>query len=294
MATTMEGKTVLITGANQGIGKASAIALGAMGAKLVLVCRNEAKAREAIRDIEAQSKARDVELIVGDLASQAEVRRVAAEYKAKHARLDVLLNNAGVLVPSRRETVDGIEETLAINHLAPFLLTHLLVDVLAASGPARVINVSSTAHYRGKMRWDDLQYKRGGYSAMGAYSQSKLCNILFTRELARRLPEMGAKEATTNTLHPGVIASGFGQTYGGIFSVLIKIARPFFSTPEEGAKTQVWLSSSPDVAGVTGKYFDKCAEKKTSRAARDEAAPRRLWEISETMTGLRPAASHAA
>src|SRR5882672_11022054 len=184
--TDMQGKTVLITGANQGIGKASAIALGKLGAKLVLVCRNADKGRSAISDIEREG-AKGVELLVGDMGSQAAIRRVAAEFKAKHDRLDVLLNNAGVLVTSRRITVDGIEETFAINHLGYFLLTNLLLDVLKASAPSRIVNVSSEAHRSGKMRWDDLQFKAGRYSAFRAYGQSKIANILFTRELARRL-----------------------------------------------------------------------------------------------------------
>lgn len=278
----MNGKTVLITGANQGIGKASAIALGKMGAKLVLVCRNEAKAREAIRDIEAAG-AKDVELILGDLASQADVRRVAAEFKAKHDKLHVLLNNAGVLVTSRRTTVDGIEETFAINHLAYFLLTNLLLDVLKASAPARIVNVSSKAHRGARINFDDVQNARK-FSAFNVYGQSKLANILFTRELSRRLEGTGV---TANCLHPGVIASGFGQTYGGFFGKMMTVAHLFMASTEEGAKTQVYLASSPEVEGVSGKYFDKCKEARPTREAQDDAAARRLWEISEEMTGLR-------
>ncbi len=285
----MNGKTVLITGANQGIGKASAIALGKMGAKLVLVCRNETKAREAIVDIE-KAGAKDVELIIGDLGSQADVRRIAAEFLAKHDRLDVLLNNAGLLVPSARKTVDGIEETFAINHLGPFLLTNLLLDVIKKTPKARIVNVSSRAHRGARMNWDDLQLTKG-YSAIKAYGQSKLCNILFTRELARRLEGTGV---TANSLHPGVIASGFGQTYGGAISVLVKLARPFLATTEDGAKTQVWLSSSPEVEGITGKYFEKCAEAKPTRFALEEAAPARLWEISEKLVGIAKRADAAA
>jgi NAD(P)-dependent dehydrogenase (short-subunit alcohol dehydrogenase family) len=285
----MQGKTVLITGANQGIGKASAIALGAMGAKLVLVCRNADKARAAIVDIE-KAGAKDVELIVGDMASQADVRRIASEFKSKHDRLDVLLNNAGVLVTSRRTTVDGIEETFAINHLGYFLLTNLLLDVLKSSAPARIVSVSSEAHRGASVNWDDLQFANSSFSSFRAYGQSKLCNILFTKELARRLE--GTK-VTANCLHPGVIASGFGQTYGGFMSFVLKVASPFLITPEKGARTQVWLASSPEVEGVTGKYFDKCAEKQPNNAAQDESAPRRLWEISEKLTAPGAKASAA-
>jgi retinol dehydrogenase-12 len=206
---------------------------------------------------------------------------VAAEVLAKHDRLDVLLNNAGVLVTERRETTDGIEETLAVNHLGYFLLTTLLTDLLKKSAPARIVSVSSEAHRTAKMNWDDLQLKKG-WSAMRSYSQSKLCNILFTRELARRLE---GSRVTANCLHPGVIASGFGHTDGGLFSVLVSIARPFFITPEKGARTQVWLSSTPEVEGVTGKYFDKCKERTPNKAAQEAGAPERLWAISEELTG---------
>jgi NAD(P)-dependent dehydrogenase (short-subunit alcohol dehydrogenase family) len=284
----MKGKTVLISGANQGIGKASAIALGQKGAKLVIVCRNEEKARAAMADMD-RAGAKDVELVVADLSSQAEVRRVAAEFKAKHDRLDVLLNNAGVLVTSFRTTVDGIEETFALNHLGYFLLTNLLLDVIKASAEsspegARIVSVSSEAHRSAKhVRWEDLQYKNG-YSSFGAYGQSKLCNILFTRELARRLE---GTRVTANCLHPGLVASGFGQTYGGFMSVLIKLGRPFMISTEEGAETQVYLSSSPDVQGISGKYFAKCKERTPSKVATDDAAARKLWAVSEEMTGLR-------
>jgi NAD(P)-dependent dehydrogenase (short-subunit alcohol dehydrogenase family) len=285
----MQGKTVLITGANQGIGKAAAVALGKMGANLVLVCRNADKARAAVADIEREG-AKSVELLIGDMSSQADIRRVATEFKAKHDRLDVLLNNAGALVPSRRTTVDGIEETFGLNHLGYFLLTNLLLDVLKASAPTRIVSVSSEAHRSAKMRWDDLQFKKGSYSAIGAYGQSKLANILFTRALARRLE---GTRVTANCLHPGIIGSGFGTTYGGAVSVFFKVAHLFMISSDAGAKTSVYLASSPEVEGVTGKYFDKCKERFPNRAAQEDDAPERLWAISEELTGLR-AASHAA
>ncbi len=286
----MKDKTVLITGANQGIGKATAAALGKLGARVVLVCRNVEKARAAIADIE-RAGASNVELIVGDMASQADIRRVAAEFKAKHDRLDVLVNNAGILVPKLQTTVDGLEETFAVNHLGYFLLTQLLLDVLKASPPARVVNVSSEVHRRATMQWDDLQFKAGSFSMFGAYGQSKLANVLFTRELARRLE---GTRVTANSLHPGVIASGFGHTYGGPFSVVLKVARPFLSNTEEGARTSVYLASSPDVQGVSGKYFDKCKEREPGPAALEDAAPGRLWAISEELTALRGKAEAAA
>ncbi|HEY2516844.1 MAG TPA: SDR family oxidoreductase [Polyangiaceae bacterium] len=274
----LSGKTILITGANQGIGKASALALGKMGAKLVLVCRSADKGREAVADLE-RGGVKGIELIVADMGKQADVRRAAAEFKAKHDRLDVLLNNAGVLCTSRRETVDGLEETFAINHMGYFLFTNLLLDVLKKSAPARIVNVASHAHKGAKVAWDDPQLKQG-WSAIKAYGQSKLCNILFTRELSRRLEGTGV---TANSLHPGVIGSGFGHTDGGFFAVLVSIAKPFMLTPEKGARTQVWLASSPEVQGITGKYFDKCKESTPSPEALDADAPARLWALSEKL-----------
>jgi retinol dehydrogenase-12 len=278
----MNGKTVLITGANQGIGKASAEALAKMGAKLILVCRNAEKAKAAVADIKgaAGPQGKEVELIIGDVGSQADVRRIAAEVLVKHDRLDVLLNNAGVLVTERRETVDGIEETFAVNHLGYFLLTNLLTDLLKKSAPSRIVSVASKAHVGATVNWDDPQLKKG-WSSFRAYGQSKLCNILFTRELARRLE---GTRVTANCLHPGVIRSGFGHTDGGFISVLVSIASPFFISPEKGAETQVFLASSPTVEGVTGKYFDKCKERLPSKAAQEQGAPERLWAISEELT----------
>ena len=279
----MQGKTVLITGANQGIGKASAVALGKLGATVVIVCRSGEKGRLAAADIQRQG-ARNVELLLADMSSQADIRRVAAEFRSKHDRLDVLLNNAGVLVTGRRTTVDGIEETFAINHLGYFLLTQELLLPLQAAARARVVNVSSEAHRGAKMRWDDLQFEHQRYSAFAAYGQSKLANILFTRELARRLEGTGV---TANSLHPGVVASGFGRTYGGVTSIVMRVAQLFMITPEEGARTSVYLASSPEVEGVTGQYFDKCAPKEPSRAALEVDAPARLWTVSEEMTRVR-------
>jgi NAD(P)-dependent dehydrogenase (short-subunit alcohol dehydrogenase family) len=276
----MQGKTVLITGANQGLGRTSAIELGKMGAKLVLVCRNAEKGRAAVAAVQ-QAGVRDAEAIGGDLASQSAIRQIAAEFLAKHTRLDVLMNNAGVLVPTYRTTVDGIEETFAINHMGYFLLTKLLLDVLKASGPARVVNVSSEAHRGAHMHWDDLQFKNGGYRSFTAYGQSKLCNILFTRELARRLE---GTQVTTNCLHPGFVSTGFGRTYGGAMGVVVKLAMTAFALGvDDGARTQIWLASSPNVAGVSGKYFEKCAERTPNNEAQDPAAPARLWEISEKL-----------
>jgi NAD(P)-dependent dehydrogenase (short-subunit alcohol dehydrogenase family) len=284
----MQGKTVLITGANQGIGKATALALAQQGARVVMVARNSEKGRAAVAEVEAAAGSREVELIVGDLSSQEQVRRVASEFKARHDRLDVLINNAGVVVPTRRDTVDGLEETLAINHLASFLLTRELLDVLQASAPARVVNVSSAAHRHARMQWDDLQFAQHRYNQWRAYGQSKLANVLFTYELARRLDP---HKVTANALHPGVIASGFGQTYGGATAFFVRMAHPFFASIEEGARTSVYLASSPEVDGVSGKYFSKCAPTKSNAVSYCPCSQKKLWALSEELT--RPAARGA-
>jgi NAD(P)-dependent dehydrogenase (short-subunit alcohol dehydrogenase family) len=277
----MQGKTVLVTGANQGIGKATALALAQQGARVVLHSRTREKGLAALADIQAATGSRDLELLVADLSSLAQVRRLAAEFKERHDRLHVLVNNAGVLVPTARLTADGLEETFAVNHLAPFLLTKELLDVLHAAAPARVVTVSSAAHRTARMQWDDLQFARHPYTQWRAYGQSKLANVLFTYELAKRLDPA---KVTANALHPGVIASGFGQTYGGAMSVLIRMAHPFFASPESGARTSVYLASSPEVAGVTGKYFARCKETKSSTVSYDEASQKKLWAISEELT----------
>jgi NAD(P)-dependent dehydrogenase (short-subunit alcohol dehydrogenase family) len=274
----MNGKTVLITGANQGIGKAAALELARRGARVVLVSRNEAKGKAALEEVRAGAKGEAPELIVADLASLAGVRQLAADYLRTHDKLDVLLNNAGLYVPTRRLTADGIEETFGVNHLAPFVLTHELLDVLKATPRSRIVNVSSTAHHRvDGMNWDDLEF-RVGYAGLRVYSQSKLANVLFTYELARRLEGTGV---TTNCLHPGVVGSGFGKTYSGGFAFLLTLARPFLLSNEQGARTSVYLASSPEVEGVTGKYFDKCKAVRSSKASYEQASWGRLWEISE-------------
>ena len=276
----MQGKTVLVTGANQGIGKATAIALARKGATVVLLARSADKGKAALAEVQSAAGAVKAELIVADLSSQEQVRRAADELKARHDRLDVLVNNAGVFVPGRHTTVDGLEETFAVNHLGYFLLTHELLPLLKASAPARIVNVASEAHRSAKMAWEDLQFERRPYRGMRAYGQSKLANILFTYELARRLE---GTNVTANCLHPGVIASGFGQTYGGAMSILVKIGRPFLLSPEAGAKTSVTLASSRDVEGVTGTYFSKCEPIRSSAVSYDEPSQRKLWAISEQL-----------
>jgi len=281
----MQGKTVLVTGANQGIGKATALALSRQGARVAIISRNADKGRAAVADIEAASGSRGmVELIVADLSSQAEVRRAAAEFKARHTRLDVLVNNAGVFVPKRRVTVDGLEETVAVNHLAYFLLTKQLLDLLKTSAPARIVNVSSDAHHHGKMYWEDLQFANCRYSGWRAYAQSKLANVLFTYELARRLDR---SRVTANVLHPGVVASGFARTYRGAMGFFYTLAGVFMLTPEQGAKTSIYLASSEEVEGVSGKYFSRCKQARSSKISHCEASQRKLWALSEEMVGAR-------
>jgi NAD(P)-dependent dehydrogenase (short-subunit alcohol dehydrogenase family) len=280
----MNGKTVLVTGANQGIGKAAAVGLARLGARVTIVSRSAEKARAAVADIQAVSGAPRVDSIVADLSSQADVRRAAAEYKAGHDRLDVLVNNAGVFVPRRRVTVDGHEETFAVNHLASFLLTRELLELLKASAPARIVNVSSDAHRHAKMQWQDLEFANRRYSGWRAYGQSKLANVLFTYEMARRVE---GTAVTVNALHPGVVATGFGRTYGGPMAMVYILGGPFMLSPERGAETTVYLASSPAVEGVSGKYFSRCKAVRSSRESYCEASQRKLWALSDGMTSSR-------
>lgn len=279
----LTGKTALVTGANQGIGKVSALELARMGAAVMMVCRSEEKGRAAREEIVSQVKGATVELLVGDVSSLTSLREVVRRFLDGHDRLDVLLNNAGVLATSRRESEDGFEHTFATNHLGYFYLTNLLRPTLEKTPGARVVSVSSEAHRHGAIDFDDLQGRKR-WSALGSYAASKLANVLFTRELARRLAGTGV---TANCLHPGVIASGFAHTDGGFVAMLARLARPFLATTEDGARTQVYLCTAPEVQGVTGKYFDKCRERAPSKAAQDDAVARDLWTVSEELCGLK-------
>ncbi len=279
----MSGKTVVITGGNSGIGKATAVAFAKAGGRVVITARDAARGQRAVADISAASGSQHVELVVFDLSDLASVRSGAAEILERCPRIDVLINNAGLVLSYRLLSVDGFEATFATNHLGPFLLTELLLDRIKASAPARIVNVASTAHKgaRRGLNFDDLQFEHG-YSAMTSYSASKLENIYFTTELARRLSGTGV---TVNSLHPGTVRTGYGRDgdTGGALGFGIKIAAPFFLSPEKGARTSVYLASSPDVATVSGKYFAKCKARTPSKAARDEAAAARLWEVSERL-----------
>jgi NAD(P)-dependent dehydrogenase (short-subunit alcohol dehydrogenase family) len=276
----MGGRTCLITGASSGIGRTTALRLARLGAKLVLVCRDRARGEETIAAIQRTSGNRDATLLLADLSSQQSIRQMASEFLAAGEPLHVLINNAGVVNTQRRLTVDGIETVFAVNHLAYFLVTHLLLDRLRASAPARIVNVASHAHRYGTMDFDDLGGQRA-YKAMRIYGRSKLANILFTYELARRLSGTGI---TVNCLHPGAVATGLGKNNGSGARIFIAMLRPFFRTPEAGAATSIYLASSPEVEGLSGKYFTDGKEARSSKESYDQAIARRLWELSARMT----------
>lgn len=278
----MNGKVVLVTGATSGIGLVAAGELAGMGATVVLAGRSPQKMEAALQAIRARFPAAQVEGLLADLSVQAQVRKLAEDFKARHNRLDVLLNNAGEIFMTRRESADGIEQTFALNHLAYFLLTHLLLDVLKASAPARIVNVSSDAHRGQKLNFADLEMKQG-YAGWKQYGRTKLMNILFTRELARRLDGSGV---TANALHPGFVATDFGFSNGGIWKPIFRLAQLGAISPEQGAKTSIYLASSPQVEGVSGKYFTRSRAVSPSPQAQDDAAAQKLWEISLKLTGL--------
>ncbi|MFL5490939.1 MAG: SDR family oxidoreductase [Gemmatimonadales bacterium] len=280
MPAEMTGRVCVITGASRGIGKASAEALAGLGASLVLVCRRQADGDKVASEISRRSAEPDV--VAADLSSQSEIRRAAGEIRERHPTLHVLINNAGVFTHRRQLTVEGLEQQFAVNHLAYFLFTNLLLDCLKAAAPSRIINVSSGAHSGSHLDFADLQGERG-YDGNRAYSQSKLANILFTYELARRLRGTGV---TANCLHPGVIATRLLADYMGVPAAGGALARTFGAKPEKGAETIVYLASSQEVEGVTGKYFVNKRPVTSSRESNDEAAARRLWEVSERLTGI--------
>jgi NAD(P)-dependent dehydrogenase (short-subunit alcohol dehydrogenase family) len=282
----MGGKTALITGGTSGIGKATAVALAAMGADVVVVGRNRERGEVALGEIKSQSHSESVELMLADLSVQDEVRGLAGAFLERYDRLDVLANNAGLVQSKRTETADRIETTLAVNHLAPFLLTNLLLDRLKQSAPSRVITVSSEAQRWGDMDFDDLQSTQK-YRGFPVYGMTKLANIMFTYELAERLK---GTFVTANCLHPGAVGTNFGKNNGGPMTLFFRAAKPFMRSPEQGADTLIWLASSPDVEGVSGKYFSDRKEIEAKKIVHDPATRRRLWEISEDLTGLKVAA----
>lgn len=280
----LKGRICLITGATSGIGMVTARELAARGATVALVGRDETKTRATVEEIRQLTGNSEVDYLLADLSSQAAVRGMAEAFRRRYGALHVLINNAGVLLWQRKETVDGLEMTLAVNHLAPFLLTNLLLDTLRASAPARVVTVASSAHEGATIHFDDLQQTRGLYRALGVYGQSKLANIMFTYELARRLAGSGV---TANALHPGIVATHIYRSNNRLFNNAARAVMPLFAlSPEKGARTSIYLASSPEVATVSGKYFVKCKPRRSSKESYDEAAQRQLWQASEQLTGL--------
>jgi len=274
---TLHGKVAMVTGANAGMGKEIALALAGKGATLVMVSRNAERGEAARADVQERTGNQAVELLVGDVSSLESVRQLAQQLRARHAQLHVLVNNAGVTLPKRSETPDGLETVMATNHFGPFLLTNLLLPALKAGSPSRVVTVSSAAHAMGKMDFDDLQSARG-YNEIRVYNQSKLANVLFTYELARRL---AGKGVTANAVEPGFVKTDMKVPFP--YSFFSFMRGPVI----EGAKPSILLASSPDVEGVSGKFFsNKGVAVTSSKPSYDEAAAKRLWDISAKLTGL--------
>jgi retinol dehydrogenase-14 len=285
----MAGRTVLITGGTGGIGKATALGLATMGAHLAITGRDRGRAEGAAREIRAAGRGQ-VEVFVADLSAQSEVRRLADEVLQSLSRIDVLVNNAGGYWNTRHVTADGLERTFALNHLAPFLLTNLLLDRLQRSAPARIVTVSSNAQATGRIDFDDLQGEQS-YSGARAYNQSKLANILFTYELARRLQ---ATSVTANALHPGVVRTSFGaEDPGGVQRRVIPFLRPFMMSPARGAATSIHLAYAPGLEQVTGRYFANRKPRRSSMRSYDVAAAARLWQVSAELAGLTAAGAAA-
>jgi NAD(P)-dependent dehydrogenase (short-subunit alcohol dehydrogenase family) len=279
----MKGSVVVITGSNTGIGKETAVGLADMGATTVLACRNVSKAGEAQAEIKERTGNDDVHVVDLDLSDLASIHRAADEVLDRWDRLDVLVNNAGGIWTERLETQQGFEQTIGVNHLGPFLFTNLLLDRLKASAPARIVNLSSVGHHMARrgMRFDNLQSTRR-YAAMEAYGRSKLANILFTRELAKRLEGTGV---TANACHPGPVRSGFGMDgdMKGIMGLGNKMIRPFEISAASGAKTSIYLAASADVEGKTGEYYVRCKRGHMSKKAGSDDEARKLWEVSEQL-----------
>jgi retinol dehydrogenase 14 len=278
----MAGRTVLVTGGTGGIGKATALGLATMGARVGITGRDRVRSEAAAREIRAAGGGQ-LEVFVGDMSAQSEVRRLADEMLQHLSRIDVLVNNVGGYWNTRHVTADGLERTFAVNHLAPFLLTNLLLDRLTQSAPARVVTVSSNAQAQGRIDFDDLQGELE-YSGARAYSQSKLANLLFTYELARRLH---GTTVTANALHPGVVSTSFGaEDPATVQRVFIPFLRPFMKTPTQGAATSIHLASAPGLEQVTGRYFADSKPKTSSKLSYDQAAAAQLWQISADLVGL--------
>ncbi|XP_064643881.1 retinol dehydrogenase 14-like [Lineus longissimus] len=283
----MVGKTVIITGANSGIGKESALDIARRGARVIMACRNAEEGEKVAAEIREKTGSTQIVVRTLDLASLTSVRNFAEEIKRSENRLNVLLNNAGVMMCPPMKTADGFEMQLGTNHLGHFLLTNLLLDLLKSSAPSRIVNVSSTAHKHGKIHFDDLMLEKK-YDSWGSYQQSKLANVYFTTELAKRLE---GTNVTANCLHPGVIRTNLGRHLNNagwkVATTLTYFpAKLFLKTPTEGAQTNIYLSVSEEVEGVTGKYFADCKEEKLLPHAKDDVVGKRLWEVSEQLVGF--------
>lgn len=281
----MEGKVCLVTGANSGIGKETALGLARMGATVVMVCRSKERGETAMAEIKERSGNTSVDLMIADLSSQAQIRKLAKEFKERYKRLDVLINNAGIGLAERAQSSDGIEMFFAVNHIAPFLLTHLLLDVLKTSAPSRIVNVSSFMHAWVKgLNLNELP-TREKFFGIPAYTHSKLALLMFSYELARRLAGTGV---TVNALNPGFVKTNVAHQVRGTLRIVrwVSFNLLWAIPPEEGALTSIYLASSPEVEGVTGKYFSKRKPKRSSKASYDREAWQRLWKVSEELTGL--------
>lgn len=276
----MEGKICIITGANSGIGKATAIGLAKMNATIVMMCRSKERGEEAQKEVIELTGNKKVDLLLCDLSSLESIRKFVSEFKSKYQKLHILINNAGVMLSKRGISVDGFEMNFAVNHLAPFLLTNLLLDALKKSAPSRIINVSSAAHRMAKMNFDDLQSEKRKYRLMKIYGASKLALMLFSYELSRKLE---GTSVTINTLHPGLVNTNLGQDQSSFSKGFAKL---FFKKPEKGAETSIYLASSQEVDGITGKYFAKKQQKQSSEESYNEDYAKRLWELSKEMTKL--------
>jgi retinol dehydrogenase-12 len=292
----MNGKVCIITGATSGVGLETAKALAEKGATVAVLGRSAERGARAMGEIRAVAKhPEEISFVLCDLASLDAVRKAGAEIAKRFEHIDVLINNAGLVIGKRRETVDGFEETFAVNHLAHFLLTGLLLENLQRAEQGRIINVASAAHWRGHIDLDDLQAERK-YAGFTVYSNSKLANILFTRELAKRL---AGSTVTVNAAHPGFVASNFGKANGWLANLLLLVSKPLQISSQKGAETSVYLASAPEVAGITGGYFDKSRQARSSKASNDPTLMRGLWDASEQMTdypyrGLLPASIAAS
>jgi NAD(P)-dependent dehydrogenase (short-subunit alcohol dehydrogenase family) len=278
----MTGRVCLITGGNSGIGKATALGLAKLDATVVIVSRDKDKGEAALLEIRTRSGNKDVDAMVCDLSSQDSVRELAHDFRARYKRLHVLINNAGIFLPKRVVTVDGLEATFVTNHLGHFLLTNLLLDLLKANAPSRIINVTSSAHYGTEMDFDDLQGEKK-YSGYHAYSQSKLANVLFTYQLAKLLE---GTAVTANCLHPGVVRTGFGKDQGGLMNILVRIGSPFMISPEKSAKAEVYLATSPQLEKVTGRFYSKGKEAESSKESYNVTSAEKLWKMSAELTKL--------